>query len=72
MFAKLPFAPKDKTKPYRGMTLGQIARLDSKYFYGIAMNFKAEPFKGRPPSEESVKFGEACEEARKHLEEEGW
>ena len=68
MFAKLPFAPKDKEKPYKGMTLGQIARLDSKYFYGIAMNFKAEPFKGRPPSEESVKFGEACEAAREHLE----
>lgn len=69
MFAKLPFAPKDKTKPYKGFTLGQIARLDSKYFYGIAMNFKAEPFKGKPPSAESVAFGEACEAARKHLEE---
>ena len=70
MFATLPFAPKDKEKPYKGMTLGQIARLDSKYFYGIAMNFKAEPFKGRPPSAESVAFGEACEAARKHLEKE--
>jgi len=69
MFAKLPFAPKDTTKPYKGMTLGQISRLDSKYWFGIVMNFKAEPFRGRPPSEESVKFGEACEAARKHLEE---
>jgi hypothetical protein len=33
------------------------------------MNFKAEPFRGRPPSEDSVRFGEACELARKHLEE---
>lgn len=70
MFAKMPFAPKDASKPYKGMTLGQIARLDSKYWFGIVMNFKAEPFKGRPPSAESVKFGEACEAARKHLEEE--
>ena len=70
MFAKLPFAPKDKTKPYKGMTLGQLCRLDNKYWFGIVMNFKAEPFKGRPPSAESVKFGEACEAARKHLEEE--
>jgi len=69
MFAKLPFAPKDTTKPYKGMTLGQISRLDSKYWFGIVMNFKAEPFRGRPPSAESVKFGEACELARKHLEE---
>jgi hypothetical protein len=69
MFAKLPFAPKDKAKPYKGLTLGQIARLDNRYWFGIVSNFKAEPFKGRPPSEESVKFGEACEEARKHLEE---
>ena len=67
MWAGLPFAPKDKEKPYKGLTLGQISRLDSKYWFGIVMNFKAEPFKGRPPSAESVKFGEACEEARKHL-----
>jgi hypothetical protein len=70
MFAKLPFAPKDTTKPYKGMTLGQLSRIDNKYWFGIVKNFKAEPFKGRPPSAESVKFGEACEEARKHLEEE--
>lgn len=70
MFAKLPFAPKDTAKPYKGMTLGQISRLDSKYWFGIVMNFKAKPFQGRPPSEESVKFGQACEAARKHLEEE--
>jgi ssDNA-binding Zn-finger/Zn-ribbon topoisomerase 1 len=68
MWAKLPFAPKDPAKKsYKGMTLGQIARLDPKYFFGISMNFTAEPFQGRPPSAESVKFGEACEEARKHL-----
>lgn len=70
MFAKMPFSPKDQSKPYKGMTLGQIARLDNKYWFGIVMNFKAEPFNGRPPSAESVKFGEACEAARKHLEEE--
>ena len=69
MFAKLPFAPKDKEKPYKGMTLGQIARLDNRYWFGIVSNFKAEPFKGRPPSAESVAFGEACEAARNHLEE---
>jgi ribosomal protein L37AE/L43A len=69
MWAKLPFAPKDKAKPYKGMTLGQIARLDSKYWFGIVMNFKAEPFKGRPPSAESVGFGEACEAAKQHLKE---
>lgn len=69
-WAKLPFTPKDAAKKsYKGMTLGQIARLDSKYFYGIAMNFEAKPFNGRPPSAESVAFGEACEAARKHLEE---
>ena len=70
MFAKLPFAPKDTTKPYKGLTLGQIARLDNRYWFGIVSNFKAEPFKGRPPSEQSMKFGEACEAARKHLKEE--
>jgi len=69
MFAKLPFAPKDKTKPYKGLTLGQIARLDNKYWFGIVKNFEAKPFNGRPPSAESVKFGDACEAARKHLEE---
>ena len=70
MFAKLPFAPKDPTKKsYKGASLGQIARLDSKYFYGIAMNFEAKPFNGRPPSAESVAFGEACAAARKHLQE---
>jgi hypothetical protein len=70
MFAKLPFAPKDASKPYRGLTLGQISRLDSKYWFGIVMNFKAEPFRGRPPSADSVKFGEACEAARQHLKDE--
>jgi hypothetical protein len=34
------------------------------------MNFEAKPFQGRPPSAESVKFAEACEAARKHLQEE--
>jgi hypothetical protein len=68
MFAKLPFAPKDSTKPYKGMTLGQISRLDSKYFFGIAMNFEAKPFQGRPPSKESVQFAEACALARQHIE----
>jgi hypothetical protein len=70
MFAKLPFAPKDpEKKDYQGMTLGQLSRIDPKYWFGIVKNFKAEPFRGRPPSAESVKFGEACEAARKHLEE---
>lgn len=70
MWAKLPFPPKDAAKKsYKGMTLGQLSRIDSKYWYGIVMNYKAEPYQGRPPSEQSVKFGEACEEARKHLEE---
>ena len=69
MFAKLPFAPKDPAKKdYKGKTLGQLSRLDNKYWFGIVKNFKAEPFKGRPPSAESVAFGEACEEAREHLE----
>lgn len=68
-WAKLPFAPKDPAKKsYKGMTLGQLGRIDNRYFFGIAMNFKAEPFNGRPPSAESVKFGEACEAARKYLE----
>lgn len=70
MFAKLPFSPKDKDKPYKGWTLGQIARLDNKYWFGIVKNFEAKPFNGRPPSAESVKFSEACEAARKHLENE--
>lgn len=69
MFAKLPFAPKDAAKKtYKGMTLGQLARIDNKYWFGIVMNFTAEPYQGRPPSAESVKFGEACAEARKHLD----
>jgi hypothetical protein len=71
MWAKLPFAPKDEAKKsYKGMTLGQLSRLDSKYWFGIVMNFEAKPFQGRPPSAESVKFAEACEAARKHLQEE--
>ena len=70
MYAKLPFAPKDKSKKwYKGLTLGQLARLDNRYWFGTVKNFKAEPYNGRPPSAESVKFAEACEEARKHLEE---
>ena len=70
MWAKLPFSPKDPAKKeYKGKTLGQLARLDSKYWFGIVMNFKAEPFQGRPPSEASVKFGEACAAAREHLKE---
>ena len=70
MHSKLPFAPKDPAKKdYKGKTLGQLSRLDNKYWFGIVKNFKAEPFKGRPPSAESVEFGEACEAARKHLEE---
>lgn len=70
MFAKLPFAPKDAAKKdYKGKTLGQLSRLDSKYWYGIVINFKAEPFQGRPPSAESIAFGEACEAARKHLKQ---
>lgn len=69
MFAQLPFAPKDANKKkYKGMGLGQIARLDPKYFFGIVMNFEAKPFNGRPPSEESVKFGVACELAKKHIQ----
>lgn len=68
-WAKLPFAPKDETKKaYKGMTLGQISRLDSKYFFGIAMNFEAKPYQGRPPSQESVKFAAACALARQHIE----
>jgi ssDNA-binding Zn-finger/Zn-ribbon topoisomerase 1 len=70
MEAKLPFAPKDTTKPYKGMTLGRISRLDSKYWFGVVMNYKAEPYMGRPPSAEAVKFGEACEAARQHLKNE--
>lgn len=70
MWAKLPFAPKaEEKKSYKGKTLGQLSRLDSKYWFGIVMNFTAEPFQGRPPSAESVAFGEACAAARKHLDE---
>lgn len=70
MWAKLPFAPKaEEKKKYKGMTLGQLSRIDSKYWFGIVMNFTAEPFQGRPPSAESVAFGEACAAARKHLDE---
>ena len=68
MFAKLPFAPKDASKQYKGLTLGQISRLDSKYFFGIAMNFEAKPYQGRPPSQASVQFAEACALARQHIE----
>lgn len=68
-WAKLPFTPKDAAKKsYKGMTLGQLSRLDNRYWFGIVKNFKAEPFKGRPPSAESVEFAEACEAARKHLD----
>ena len=69
MFAKLPFAPKDAAKKaYKNMSLGQISRIDSKYFFGVAMNFKAEPYQGRPPSAEAVKFAAACELARQHMD----
>ena len=72
MYALLPFAPKDPAKKsYKGMSLGQLARIDNKYWFGIVKNFEATPFKGRPPSEESVKFAEACAEARAHLEDPG-
>jgi transcription elongation factor Elf1 len=71
MFAKLPFAPKDAAKKtYKGKTLGQLARLDNKYWFGVVKNFTAEPYQGRPPSAESVKFAAACEEARKHMDAE--
>lgn len=70
MFARLPFAPKDADKKaFKGMTLGQISRLDHRYWFGIVMNFEAKPFNGRPPSKESVEFGKACEEARAYLDE---
>jgi hypothetical protein len=70
MLARLPFAPKaEEKKRYKGMTLGQLSRLDSKYWFGIVMNYTAEPFQGRPPSQESVDFAAACEQARKHLDE---
>jgi len=70
MLAELPFAPKDpEKKDYQGMTLGQLSRIDSKYWFGIVKNFKAEPFRGRPPSKEAVEFAAACDAARKHLEE---
>jgi ribosomal protein L37AE/L43A len=70
MFAKLPFFPKDPAKKaYRGMTLGQLARIDNPYWFGIVKNFEAKPFNGKPPSDESVKFGEACALAKAHLEE---
>jgi ssDNA-binding Zn-finger/Zn-ribbon topoisomerase 1 len=69
MYALLPFAPKDPAKKsYKGMSLGQLCRIDNPYWFGIVKNFEATPFKGRPPSEESVKFGEACAAARAHLE----
>jgi len=70
MLAELPFAPKDpEKKDYQGMTLGQLSRIDNKYWFGIVKNFKAEPFRGRPPSKEAVEFAAACDAARKHLEE---
>jgi len=69
MYALLPFAPKDPAKKsYKGMSLGQLCRIDNPYWFGIVKNFEATPFKGRPPSEESVKFGEACAAARAYLE----
>jgi ssDNA-binding Zn-finger/Zn-ribbon topoisomerase 1 len=70
MQAKLPFAPKDEDKKqFKGMTLGQISRLDNKYWYGVVKNFEAKPWQGHPPSAESVKFAEVCKEARQYLEE---
>lgn len=69
MWAKLPFAPKDAAKKfYKGLTLGQISRLDSRYWFGVISNYKAEPYQGRPPSHESVEFADACEDAREHLQ----
>ena len=36
-----------RPSPYKGLPLGQDRRLDSKCWFGIVMNFKAEPFKGK-------------------------
>jgi ssDNA-binding Zn-finger/Zn-ribbon topoisomerase 1 len=69
MFARLPFAPVDAAKKsYKGMTLGQIARIDSKYWFGVVMNFEAKEWQGKPPSDESVEFGKACALAKEHLQ----
>lgn len=69
MWAKLPFAPKDAAKKdYKGKTLGQISRLDSRYFFGVVSNYKAEPYQGRPPSQISVDFADACEQAKAHIQ----
>jgi len=68
-FAMLPFAPKDETKKdYKGKTLGELSRIDSKYWFGIVMNFEAKGWKGKPPSEESVRFEEACKLGRLHID----
>jgi len=68
-FAMLPFAPKDETKKdYKGKTLGELSRIDSKYWFGLVMNFEAKGWKGKPPSEESVRFEEACKLGRLHID----
>lgn len=69
MWARLPLTPKDPDKQdYKGKTLGQLSRIDSKYWYGIVMNYEARGFNGRPPSKESKDFESACLLAREHLQ----
>jgi len=56
-------------------TLGQIARQDSKRFYGICMNnqeakgWTGRDGKQRPPSQTDVEFAEACKAAVLHMEQ---
>ena len=62
----LPFAPKDPANAhYKGHTLSWLFENDSKYAFGLAMNYTAEPWVDREgierePSPESIAFEAAC------------
>ncbi len=78
MKAICPIPPKGTKKAdYEPQTLGQIARLDSKRFYGLVMNNSEEKARaGRDwngkhydGSKEDIAFGKACDLARDHMEQ---
>lgn len=70
-----PVPPKGASKKEydkHPITLGQMERTDNKRAFGMVMNFSAEPreWKGKiyQPSAADIKFAQACEQARAHLQ----
>lgn len=74
--AVCPIPPKGTLKKdYEPQTLGQIARLEPKRFYGLVMNNQeAKGWTGRDgkyhePSQADLDFAEACQAAVLHMEQ---